>query len=326
MTQLKIKRQQYPIAGSFSISRGTKTTADVVVAELHQDGYSGHGECVPYARYNETIDRVEATLQRLVDPVAAGLDRVELQNRLAPGAARNALDCAFWDLEAKRTGTSVYQLLELPPLQPLTTAYTLSLDTPEKMGAAAKKNAHRPLLKIKLAGQADLERVTAIRQNAPNTRLIVDANEGWQATMVEPFSAKLAALGVALIEQPLPADADTVLAELDHPVPLCADESCHTASDVALLADRYDLVNIKLDKTGGLTQALKLMQAAGANGLGTMVGCMVGTSLGMAPAVLLAQEADYVDLDGPLLLAQDCEHGLQYAGSVVYPPLPALWG
>ena len=261
-----------------------------------------------------------------MDPIAAGLDRLDLQNKLTSGAARNALDCAFWDLEAKRTGTSVRQLLGLPPLQPLTTAYTLSLDTPEKMGQAAAQQANRPLLKIKLAGSGDLERITAIRQNAPNARLIVDANEGWQATMVEPFSAELAALGVTLIEQPLPAGADAVLADLDHPVPLCADESCHTAADIAALVGRYDLVNIKLDKTGGLTQALALIQAARTAGLGIMVGCMVGTSLGMAPAVLLAQEADYVDLDGPLLLAQDRDHGLRYTGSVVHPPSPALWG
>ena len=326
MPKLKIKRQCFPIAGSFTISRGTKTTADVVVAELYQDGYFGHGECVPYARYNETVDSVEATLRGLVDPVAGGLERTELQTYLQPGAARNTLDCAFWDLEAKCAGTSVHQLLGMPALLPLTTAYTLSLDTPEKMGEAASKNADRPLLKIKLAGTGDLERVAAIRQYAPRARLIVDANEGWQAVMVESFSAALAKLGVALIEQPLPAGADAVLAQLEHPVPLCADESCHTAADIAALADGYELVNIKLDKAGGLTQAVALMEAARGAGLGIMVGCMVGTSLSMAPAVLLAQQADFVDLDGPLLLAQDCDHGLQYNGSVVYPPVPTLWG
>ena len=249
-----------------------------------------------------------------------------MQRALPPGAARNALDCALWDLEAKISGRPVYELAGLTAPRPLATAYTLSLNDPEIMGQTAAQHADRPLLKIKLAGRDDLDRVAAIRANAPDSTLIVDANEGWSADQVEPLSAALARLGVALIEQPLPADQDALLAELEHPVPFCADESCHTAADLAELAARYECVNLKLDKTGGFSEGLRLAAEARACGLDLMVGCMIATSLAMAPAVLLAQQARFVDLDGPLLLQKDRERGLRYEGSLLHPPHPQLWG
>jgi len=326
MARLTVRSESWPFAGTFTISRGSRTTSEVVVAEVERDGICGLGECVPYPRYGESVSGVVTQLQDLTPALADGLGRDDLPRFLKPGAACNALDCALWDLEAKSSNQPVWQLAGLDAPQSVTTAYTLSLDTADKMGETARQNAQRPLLKIKLAGDGDLERVAAIRQNAPNATLIVDANEGWSATQVEPFSAELARLGVALIEQPLPADADAVLAEVEHPVPLCADESCHTADDVDALAVRYEVINIKLDKTGGLTEALTLRQKARRAGVDFMVGCMVGTSLAMAPAVLLAQGARYVDLDGPLLLARDREAGLRYEGSLLHPPTPALWG
>ena len=249
-----------------------------------------------------------------------------MQRALPPGAARNALDCALWDLEAKLSGRPAYELAGLAAPRPISTAYTLSLDDPETMGRAAAQHADRPLLKIKLAGRDDLDRVAAIRANAPDSTLIVDANEGWSADQVEPLSAALARLGVALIEQPLPAAQDALLAEFEHPVPFCADESCHTAADLAELAARYEYVNLKLDKTGGFSEGLRLAAEARACGLDLMVGCMIATSLSMAPAVLLAQQARFVDLDGPLLLQKDREHGLRYEGSLLHPPHPQLWG
>ena len=326
MAQLSVRTESWPFAGTFTISRGSRTTSEVVVAELKRDGLCGRGECVPYPRYGESVSQVMEQIQNLTAAVAAGLQREDLKKALQPGAARNALDCAFWDLQAKSSGRPVWQLAGLDAPRPLTTAYTLSLDAPEKMGQAARRNAHRPLLKIKLAGEGDVERVAAIRANAPDATLIVDANEGWTADLVEPFSAELAQWGVAMIEQPLPAAEDAVLAEVEHPIPLCADESCHTSSDVDALASRYEMINIKLDKTGGLSEALALRQKALAAGVDFMVGCMVGTSLAMAPAVLLAQGATYVDLDGPLLLAEDRAEGLRYEGSLLHPPEPELWG
>ena len=326
MTQLKVRSESWPFVGTFTISRGSRTTSEVVVVELHRDGICGLGECVPYPRYDESVDSVLAQLQELAPALADGLERDGLAAVLKPGAARNALDCALWDLHAKSADQPVWQLAGLDAPQTVSTAYSNSLATTENMGAAARQNAQRPLLKIKLAGDGDLERVAAIRHNAPDSTLIVDANEGWSAAQVEPFSAKLAQLGVAMIEQPLPAAADAVLAEVEHPVPLCADESCHTSDDVDALAARYEVLNIKLDKTGGLTEALALKEKACQVGIDFMVGCMVGTSLAMAPAVLLAQGARYVDLDGPLLLARDRQAALHYEGSLLHPPEPALWG
>jgi len=257
---------------------------------------------------------------------AEGLTRTRLQTLLPAGAARNALDCALWDLEAKRSGRRVWQLAALPEPGPVMTAYTLTLDTPEKMGAAARENALRPLLKLKLSGAGDLDRVRAVRVNAPNAALIIDANEGWSVEDYRLLAPKLAGLGVTMIEQPFPAGDDGALAELPRPVPVCADEPCHTGDDLARLVGCYDAVNIKLDKSGGLTEALSMRSAARALGLKLMVGCMVATSLSMAPAQLLAQDADWADLDGPLLLAEDRSPGLLYRGSTVFPPEAALWG
>ena len=331
MLSLAVRRESWPIRGGFTISRGTKTTAEVVVAELSMtepDGrtVTGRGECVPYARYGESVGGIVEAIESLRDRLADGLDRLGLQHVLPAGAARNALDCAFWDLEAKRAGHRVWQLLGLSAPQPVTTAYSLSLDEPEAMGRAAADNAERPLLKLKLAGADDLARVEAVRENAPNARLIVDANEGWSLDDYVELAPKLARLGVVLIEQPLPAGRDAPLAGLPRPVPVCADESCHATESLAGIAGRYDAVNIKLDKTGGLTEALALKQAALAQGYQIMVGCMLATSLAMAPAVLIAQGAAFVDLDGPLLLKRDRPEGLRYQGSTLHPPEPALWG
>lgn len=327
MTQLALYGESFPLAQTFTISRGSKTTAEVFVVELSRDGHSGRGESVPYPRYNETISTATTAIAALRPQIEADtLDRATLQKALPPGAARNALDCAFWDLAAKRSRTPAHQLAGLAAPHPVTTAYTLSLGTPEAMGQAAALNADRPLLKIKLGGEEDLDRIAAIRQNAPNATLIVDANEGWSAAQVEPLSAELARHGVALIEQPLPAGQDALLSELTHPIPLCADESCHTTTDLDALATRYECVNLKLDKTGGFTEALLLATRAKELGLDLMVGCMVATSLAMAPAALLAPQARFVDLDGPLLLKQDRAHGLHYDGSLMHPPHSDLWG
>jgi len=321
-----VYHESWPLAAAFSISRGTKTSAEVVVVELADGAHRGRGECVPYPRYGESIESVMAQIESVRNDLTNGMDRMALQTVMPAGAARCALDAAFWDLEAKRSGRRAWELAGLPEPGSVTTVYTISLDTPEKMGASAKANAARPLMKLKLTGTGDLDRVAAVRQNAPDTELVVDANEGWSPDMVEPFSAELAALGVKMIEQPLPASDDAVLASLAHPIPICADESVHTRDGLAALADRYDMINIKLDKTGGLTEGLALKREAEAAGLGIMVGCMVGTSLSMAPAVLLAQGAAVVDLDGPLLLAKDRDGGLTFTGSVISPPAGSLWG
>ena len=326
MPQLKVAHQSWPLATAFKISRGSRTSAEVVVAEISDGDHVGRAECMPYARYDETVGGVIADIERFAGPVSDGLDRAALQEALPAGAARNALDCALWDLEAKRKRKPVWQLAGLDAPGPLVTAYTLSLDTPENMAKAAAENAHRPLMKLKLTGDGDIARVSAVREAAPDTRIIVDANEGWSPEMVEPFSAELAPLGVEMIEQPIPAGQDAVLADCAHPVPICADESCHTSADLEALDGRYEFVNIKLDKTGGLTEALILRDAARARGMKIMVGCMIATSLAMAPAVLVAQGAEVVDLDGPLLLAKDHQDGLAYEGSTLSPPEPALWG
>jgi L-alanine-DL-glutamate epimerase-like enolase superfamily enzyme len=324
--RLTVSRRSWPLAQPFSISRDSKTTAEVVLAEIFDGDCRGRGECVPYPHYGESVDSVVAALEAMKGAVFSGLDREGLQREMPPGAARNALDAAFWDIEAKRADCRVADLAGLSPLKSVVTAYTLSLDTPDRMGEAAAAQRARPLLKIKLSGDGDLERARAVRNNAPASRLIVDANEAWTAKHFAELAPAFASLGVELIEQPLPADEDGALAELPHPVPVCADEACHTVADLDRLAGKYEAINIKLDKTGGLTAALELAKAGRERGFIVMVGCLIGTSLAMAPAMLVAQQASVVDLDAPLLLAADRNQGLRYEGSLVHPPEPALWG
>src|SRR3954469_21956426 len=324
--RLSVPRRTWALAAPFAISRGSKTIAEVVIAEISDGEFRGRGECVPYSRYNESVDSVVAALEAMKGAVFSGLDRHELQLVMPPGAARNALDCAFWDLDAKRDNRRAADLAGIAMMRPVVTAYTLSLDTPERMAEAAALQRHRPLLKLKLSGDGDIERVRAVREAAPATRLIVDPNEGWRERHLAKVMPALAGLGVALIEQPLPAGDDDALASVPHPIPVCADEACHTTDDLDHLAGKYDMVNIKLDKTGGLTEALALAAAARERGFTIMVGCMIGTSLAMAPALLIAQQAEIVDLDAPLLLAADRVPGLRYDGSTVYPPEPRLWG
>jgi L-Ala-D/L-Glu epimerase len=323
---LFIHLEKWPIAGKFAISRGAKTTAEVVVAELADGRHRGRGECVPYARYGETVEGVAAAIEAMRGPLAGGLGRMELQERMPAGAARNALDCALWDLEAKRTGIPVHALAGLPSPLPLVTAYTISLDTPPGMAAAAAKAAAYRLLKVKLGAAGDPERIRAVRAAAPDCELIADANEGWNPQNLAENLAACAEAGVTLVEQPLPAGADQCLAAFPHAIAICADESAHTCASLAALAGKYDAVNVKLDKTGGLTEALRLAAEAERLGFDLVVGCMVATSLAMAPAHLLARRVRLVDLDEPLLLAQDRPHGLKYDGSLVYPPTPELWG
>jgi len=326
MRTVEIRHESWPIAGTFTISRGSKTAADVVVVEIADGAHRGRGECVPYPRYGESIDSTREQIEAIRKALESGLDRTGLQTALPPGAARNAVDCALWDLEAKISGRRAWQLAGLDEPKPVTTAYTLSLDTVEKMGEAARANAHRPLLKLKLAGPEDLDRVRAVRANAPRSRLIVDANEGWTAEIYAKLAPELAGLGVEMIEQPLPAAEDGPLLGLERPVPVCADESAHDRAGLRRLLGKYDAINIKLDKTGGLTEALALAREARAAGLEIMVGCMVATSLAMAPALLLAAQARWVDLDGPLLLAKDREPALRFEGSLIHPAPAALWG
>jgi L-Ala-D/L-Glu epimerase len=323
---LEARTERWPIAGHFTISRGAKTEAVVVVAEIAQGGVTGRGECVPYPRYGETPQATLAAILGMTDAITRGLDRHGLQSALPPSAARNALDCALLDLEAKQSGQRIWERLGRAPPRPCITAYTISLGTPEAMAAAAAKAAHRKLLKIKLGGDGDGLRIAAIRKAAPNSELIVDANEAWTEASLEPNLAACADAGVTLVEQPLPAGQDERLARIKRPISVCADESVHDRASLDGLRERYDAVNIKLDKTGGLTEALAMADAAAALGFDIMVGCMVATSLAMAPAMLIAQQARFVDLDGPLLLARDRDRGLRYDGSLVYPPDPALWG
>jgi L-alanine-DL-glutamate epimerase-like enolase superfamily enzyme len=320
------KIERWPIAGHFTISRGAKTEAVTVVAEVRQGFIRGRGECVPYSRYGETPEETWNTLQALQIPVADGLDRQAIQTAMPPGAARNALDCAMLDLEAKLSGRRIWELLGRPAPQPCVTAYTISLGAPEAMAEAAAKVAHRPLLKIKLGGAGDPARIAAVRQAVPQSQLIVDANEAWTEADLEANLAACAAAGVTLVEQPLPAGQDGMLAHIKRPLAVCADESVHDRASLEGLRDRYDAVNIKLDKTGGLTEALAMADAAQALGFDIMVGCMVATSLSMAPAMLLTPQARFVDLDGPLLLARDRDGGMLYEDSLVYPPDATLWG
>ncbi|MGC1776356.1 MAG: N-acetyl-D-Glu racemase DgcA [Xanthobacteraceae bacterium] len=325
--ELSVQIERWALASAFTISRGSKTEAVVVTAELREADRRGRGECVPYARYGETPEAVAAAIEAMRPAVRNGLDRSALQAAMPPGAARNALDCAFWDLAAKQAGCRAYLLAGVAAPMPLTTAYTISLAAPAAMAEAAERAAFRPLLKVKLgAAEGDGARIAAVRRAAPQAELIVDANEGWSEKNLAQNLAACAEAGVTLIEQPLPEGHDAALAGQKRPIRVCADESVHDRRSLAGLADKYDAINIKLDKTGGLTEALALAAEANRIGLTIMVGCMVATSLAMAPAMLVAQGASVVDLDGPLLLAKDRADGLNYDGSLVYPPEAALWG
>ncbi|GGH26687.1 dipeptide epimerase [Alsobacter metallidurans] len=324
---LSVAVERFPIAGAFTIARGSRTEAVVVTATIGDRGVIARGECVPYARYGESVESVTAQIEAARAFVEGGGDRHGLLGAMPAGAARNAVDCALWDLEAKTTGVPAHVLAGLDRVAPATTCFTISLGAPDAMAEATAKAADRPILKIKLGGGAeDGARIAAVRRAAPDAVLVVDANEGWREHDVAAQLAACAAAGVALVEQPLPAGQDDLLASLESPIPLCADESAHGLAELAATAERYDAINIKLDKTGGLTAALELAAAARAAGLDIMVGCMVGTSLAMAPAMLLSPGARYVDLDGPLLLARDREPGLRYEGGLVFPPSRALWG
>ena len=323
---VSIDLESFEIAGGFTISRGSRTHANVLVTTLTDGDHTGRGECVPYARYGETMESVQEQIQEVSPLLKDGLSRQALQEAMPAGAARNAVDCALWDLEAKQTGKSAAEIAGIPPLSPVTTAYTISVGTPEIMAEKTANAAHRPLLKVKLGGAGDDERIEAVRKAAPDSTLIVDANEAWDDSCFETNMAACEAASVALIEQPLPSKEDSRLKDFSSKITICADESLHTRDGLEDLRSRYDAINIKLDKAGGLTEALALLDQAKALEFKIMVGCMLGTSLAMAPAVLSAQRADYVDLDGPLLLMRDREPGLVFEGSTLFPPRPELWG
>lgn len=319
---ISVTAETFRLAQAFTISRGSKTEAQVLTCRVTREGHTGAGECVPYARYGETLDSVRGQIEAL-DPA---ITRADLQGALPPGAARNAVDCALWDLEAKASGRRVWALAGLGAPRPVLTAYTLSLAPPDQMRAAAAANAQRPILKIKLGTPDDMPRLEAVRQGAPRSTILVDANEGWTAEVYTDLAPHLLRLGVALVEQPLPADGDDMLAEIGRPVPVCADESCFDRASLVALQGKYDLVNLKLDKTGGLTEALATRDLARQMGFKVMVGCMVGSSLAMAPAVLLAQGVAWTDLDGPLLLSEDRATPLRYGAEGVHPSDANLWG
>lgn len=319
---ITVTQDRFRLAQAFTISRGSKTEARVLTVSIQRGGATGIGECVPYARYGETSDSVRDQIASLPE----GITRAALQDALPPGAARNAVDCALWDLEAKRAGRRVWALAGLPAPVSVATAFTLSLAAPAEMRAAAAANAFRPILKIKLGTPDDMPRLEAVRQGAPRSTLIIDANEGWSAEVYTDLAPHLLRLGVALVEQPLPAGQDDMLAEIARPLPICADESCFDRASLPALQGKYDMVNLKLDKTGGLTEGLLTRDLSRAMGFKVMVGCMVGSSLAMAPAVLLAQGADWTDLDGPLLLAEDRLHPLRYDAEGVHPSDANLWG
>jgi len=323
---LSAQAQTWPIRGTFRIARGARTEITVVVATLRHGDFTGHGECVPYARYGETVEGVMAEILSMKELIAGGLSREELQSAMKPGAARNAVDCALWDLEAKISSKSVFELAGIKNPHPLTTAYTLSLDTAEAMAKAARQATDKPLLKLKLGGKGDLERLKAIRAAVPEKRLIVDANEGWSGDQLQLYLDACKDAGVELIEQPLRADCDDALLGLETKAIICADESAHGLDTMALLAGKYQAINIKLDKTGGLTEALKVAEQAKIMDLQIMVGCMLATSLGMAPAMVVGQFASVIDLDGPLLLDKDRENAISYEGSLMHLPSPSLWG
>lgn len=325
--RLTAEIQKWPIAGSFTISRGSKTEAEVIVCKITDGKHSGQGECVPYARYGETLEAVKQNIERFAPQLASGeMTHLDILQSLQPGAARNALDCAIWDYYAKSTGKTICETVGLQPPTPQTTAYTISLGTPEQMSLKTAEASRYSLLKIKLGGEGDDVRMRAVREAAPNTRLIADANEAWTSEKLEYLLTVASEEKFELVEQPLPEGQDELLKEINRPVPVCADESCHAAKQLSKISGCYDAINIKLDKTGGLSEAITLARQAEAKGLKIMLGCMVGTSLAMAPALYLSQYADWIDLDGPLLLQKDRTPGLIYDKSIVSPPTAELWG
>ena len=326
MRKLELTSESWPIAGSFTIARGSKTQAEVIVVTLTENGLGGRGEAVPYSRYHETVPQCIASLEAVRGAIESGIDRFTLPSLGLPKAAQNALDCALLDLEAKKSGMAVWQRVGLQKPNDAITAYTLSLDTPEAMAAAAFRSAHYPLLKLKLGRDGDIQRLNAIREAVPDARLIVDANEGWSPAILPSMLEACEKFRVELVEQPLPADNDEALRNMPRGTIICADESAHDIAGLKKLIGKYDAINIKLDKTGGLTTALALAKAAREQNFKIMIGCMLATSLAMAPAFLLAQLADYVDLDGPLLLSKDRENGINFAGGIMSPPHPSLWG
>ena len=324
--ELTVTVQSWPLARPFAISRGVKTAADVVVIEVAEAGARGWAECVPYPRYDETTESVVAEIEQVRRAIEGDAANAEIQSLMAAGAARNAVDCALWDLRAKEAHTSVAALCGLDTLRPEITAETIGIGTPDEMGARAAELKDAPLLKIKMDANDIEARLDAIKASAPSARLIVDPNEGWTADIVAAKGEYLQRIGVEMLEQPVPAGDDEGLRGIASPVALCADEALHTSADLDGLKGKYDMVNIKLDKTGGLTEALALKAKAESMGFGIMVGCMVGTSLAMAPATLVAQGAKIVDLDGPLLLKEDRKPGLDFTDGMIHPPKPDLWG
>src|SRR5438477_12628705 len=323
--QIEAREEIWPLKQLFRISRGSRTEARVVVVTVTDGQHTGRGEGVPIARYNQSVASVLEQIESIKRENS--LDRHRIQQLLPAGAARNALDCALWDLEAKISGKRAWELANVLMVPKVETSFTISLDTPEKMAAAAKANPSAPILKLKLGGDdVDLARVEAVREAAPAARLLIDANESWSPAHYRKIAPALKRLGVELIEQPFPAETDQVLENLDHPIPVCADESCHTSADLSRLTNRYEMINVKLDKTGGLSEALRLTDRARESGFKILIGCMVGTSLSMAPARVLAGAADYVDLDGPLLLGGDRDHGLSYHSGKIDIPPRELWG
>ena len=325
--KVDINRELWPLGSEFRISRGSRKVSEVITVSISEENLTGRGECFPYARYKETLKSVEKQITEIILELNQNPCREHLRQLLPPGAARNAVDCALWDLEAKRANCRAWELAGLSPPEPLTTVYTLGVDEPEKMGELAFENSNRPILKLKMTGDGrDFDRVERIHSNAPNTKLVVDANEGWTIQQYLEYAPRFKELGVMMIEQPLPADQDSQLFSIPHPVAVCADESCHDTSTLEGLVGKYEMINIKLDKTGGLTEALELKEAASNLGFQIMVGCMIGTSLAMAPGLLVGQGASVVDLDGPLLLKDDREHGLEFIGSTINIPSSSLWG
>jgi len=324
--KLSFQCEEWPDVAPIRISREVTTSARIVVVRLEQGGHLGRGECCPYHHFGEAVDAVVETLERVRREVESGLSRAELQELLPAGSARNALDCALWDLEAKRTGTPVWKLAGAPETGPLTTTLTLGLDTPEAMAEAARRANGFTMLKLKLGADQDLERVAAIHEAVPGVDMVADVNEAWAPEQLADYLPRLAELGVRMLEQPLPAGGDRALGEIDRIIPICADESCMTRESLPSLVGLYDMINIKLDKSGGLTEALALAREAREAGLEIMVGCMPGTSLAMAPATVVGAYAPYVDLDTPLFRTRDRDHGLRYEHGKVYPPTPELWG